>query len=325
MMQAKLSSLIGLSREKELARLQIRACNHSGEMFPHTLLYGVGGTGKTEFARRVGNELECHFVETHAAVLKNLEILFASLVDHNQAARRSGKSLFFFIDEIHRLSHELQEGLYQAMKEWWIPTPSGKQRLSPFTLIGATTRFDMLDSNSFVTRFENVWEIERYGLQDMAIIVADELSRHKMHFSAEVARDIARRCLGIPRTGINLANKVRRVAQSTGAVEITLLHCRKTFELEQIDRFGLQQVHRRYLAILHASRTNGHYAPMGVGSIAGKMRQPADSIKGSMEPILLELDFVSSTPRGRILTEKGADYFSRIRLDILNGCGILRA
>lgn len=306
----KLSSLIGLPREKQRAKLLIRACQNSGEVFPHTLLTSIGGLGKTEFARRVGNELHCHFVETHAAAFKKREILFSALIEHSSVAQRLGKSLFFFIDEIHRLSLVLQEGLYQAMKEWWLPIPSGKRRIAPFTLMGATTRFDMLDSNSFVTRFENVWEIQRYGLPEMAAIVASELSKHRMRFGTEVSYDIAKRCLGIPRTGINLANKVRRMAQSVGAVEITLQHCRATFDLEQIDGLGLNPVHHRYLQILHSSRVDGRFAPMGVCSIAAKMRQPEDLIKGSVEPILLELDMISPTPRGRKLTDKGAQYFS---------------
>jgi Holliday junction DNA helicase RuvB len=264
-------------------------------------------------------------VETHAAAFKKTEVLFSALIDHSKAAQRLNQPLLFFIDEIHRLNLALQEGLYQALKEWWIPTPEGKKQLPPFTLIGATTRFDMLDSNSFVTRFENVWEIQRYPPDEIAIIVADELSRHNMRFSADVARNIAGRCLGIPRTAINLANKIRRAAQSQGCTRITLQHCCTTFELEQIDDLGLQHVHHRYLEILHATRVDGHFSPLGVGSIAAKMRQPEDVIKGSVEPILLELDFVAPTPRGRMMTLRGSEYFSGLGLDISNGCGILRA
>ncbi len=77
----KLGSLIGLIREKEKARLLIKSCSVSGELFPHTLLHSIGGLGKTEFARRVGSELECHFVETHAAAFKRTEVLFSSLVE----------------------------------------------------------------------------------------------------------------------------------------------------------------------------------------------------------------------------------------------------
>lgn len=310
-----LSSLIGLTREKRKARLLIRACRYSGEVFPHTLLYGIGGTGKTEFTRRVGHELGYHFVETHAAAFKHREILFSALIEHSKEAQRRGFTLLFFVDEIHRLNLLLQEGLYQAMKEWWIPTPDGRVQLVPFTLFGATTRFDMLDSNSFVTRFGNVWEIQRYPESEIAAIVAKKLSSHKLRFSAEVSSEIAKRCLGIPRNAVNLAEKVRIMAFSQESSEVTLDHCRDTFELEQIDVRGLHPVHHRYLKILKQSRSDGKYQPLGVGAIAAKMRQPEDVIKGSVEPILLELNFVGPTPRGRILTDCGAEYFSEnIRL-----------
>ena len=198
----KLSSLIGLAREKTKARLLIRACKHSGEVFPHTLLYSIGGLGKTEFARCIGTELRYYFIETHAAAFKHREVLFSALIKHSKSAARQVRPLLFFIDEIHRLRLILQEAMYQAMKEWWIPTPEGKLRVPPFTLFGATTRFDMLDSNSFVTRFGNVWEIQRYGLHDMAAIVANELSKHKLRFRAEVAFDIANVVSGFPEMGL---------------------------------------------------------------------------------------------------------------------------
>ena len=308
----RLSSLIGLTREKRKAQLLIRACANSGETFPHTLLYGIGGTGKTEFARRVGTELGYHFVETHAAAFKKREILFDALIEQSNEAKRVGRDLLFFIDEIHRLTLILQEALYQAMKEWWIPTPSGRLQIPPFTLFGATTRFDMLDSNSFVTRFGNVWEIQRYELAEVAAIVAGELSKHGLGFTSEVSHEIAKRCLGIPRNAVNLANKVRIAAISQGSREVTLAHTRFTFDLEQIDSYGLQPVHHRYLRILKQSRAGGQYLPLGVGAIAAKMRQPEDVIKGSVEPILLEMDFVGPTPRGRVLTDLGAEYFEKV-------------
>jgi len=306
-----LSSLIGLNREKRKARLLIRACKYSGETFPHTLIYSIGGLGKTELARRIGHELAYYFVETHAAAFKHREILFAALIEHSIAQRR-GRPLLFFIDEIHRLKLLLQEGLYQAMKEWWIPTPNGRLQIAPFTLFGATTRFDMLDSNSFVTRFGNIWEIQRYGIDDVAAIVANKLSKHGLRFTSQVSYEIAKRCLGIPRNAINLAEKVRIMALSEGSSEVTLSHCRSTFELEQIDAYGLHPVHHRYLRILQRSRADGQYLPLGVGAIASKMRQAEDFIKGSVEPILLEMDLVGPTPRGRVLTDSGAEYFEKI-------------
>lgn len=299
-----------MNLEKQKAQILIRACLHSGDTFPHTLVWGVGGLGKTEFARCVGNELRYHFIETHAAAYKKRDQLFSVLIEQSKEAQRLNVPLLFFIDEIHRLKLVLQEALYQAMKEWWIPTVSGgRLQIPAFTLFGATTRFDMLDSNSFVTRFGNVWEIQRYGLEDMAAIVASTLSSHGLRFSPEVSFEIAKRCLGIPRNAVNLANKVRITVLSQRSPVVTLEHVRQTFMLEQIDACGLHPVHHRYLSILRKSCSGDRFLPLGVGAIAAKMRQPEDVIKGSVEPILLERDLILPTPRGRMLSELGKDYW----------------
>ncbi len=303
-----LSSLIGLTREKRKAKVQIAACQNSGEVFGHCLLYGIGGTGKTVLARAIGSELNCHFVETHAAAFKKREQLFEALVHYSEEAQRSGKPLLFFLDEVHGLKQNLQEALYSAMKEWWIPTDRGKQYIAPFTLMAATTRFDLLDANSFVTRFPNVWEIHRYCEEDIRNIVAYEFDKLGLGYGLSVIIDIAKRCLGVPRIAVTLAKKVRMTTVATGETEVTLNHTRRTFDLEEIDKLGLQPVHRRYLEILAASEVNGKLTPLGIGPIAGKMRHHEDMIKGSIEPILLELNFVAPTPRGRTLTKIGLRY-----------------
>jgi Holliday junction DNA helicase RuvB len=308
MAEMNLSSLIGLSREKRKARVGIRACRASGEVFSHTLLWGVGGTGKTEFGRAIGGELNSHFVETHAAAFKKREQLFDSLVLSSEQARDRGCPLLFFLDEVHGLKIRLQEALYSVMKEWWLPTAMGKLHLPPFTLIAATTRFDMLDANSFITRFPNVWEIRRYSEDDISKIVAAEFDKLGMSYSVEVLRDIAKRCLGIPRIAVTLARKVCITARANLAEAVTLDHTYRTFELEEIDEIGLQPVHLRYLEILASSRSGNGLLPMGIGPIAGKMRHHEDMIRGSIEPILLELNFVTPTPRGRMLTDLGQKY-----------------
>lgn len=307
----KLSSLIGLNREKRKARIAIAASIRSGEVFPHTLLYGIGGTGKTEFARAVGNELNCYFMETHAAAYKKRKQLFDSLVHYSAEAHKQNKPLLLFLDEVHGLNMNLQEALYSAMKEWWIPTERGKKYIPPFTLVAATTRFDLLDANSFITRFPNVWEIERYSEEDITNLVAYEFDKYKLGYSYAVVADIAKRCLGVPRIAVTLAQKVRMTTLAAGIDAVTLDHTWRTFDLEEIDKRGLQPVHRRYLRVLAGSTANGKLTPMGIGPIAGKMRQHEDMIKGSIEPILLELNFISPTSRGRILTESGSEYLEK--------------
>jgi len=302
----KLSSLIGLNKEKQLARIQISACMCVNEIFPHTLLTGVGGTGKTAFARAIGDELGYHFIETHAAVFKKKDQLFPAIISHSEESKRLGKRLLFFIDEIHRLRLDFQECLYSPMKEWWIPTASGRHKVNPFSLFGATTRFDMLDSNSFITRFGNVWEIDRYSEVTLAIIIARELSRNKINFSDEVPQNIAKRCLGIPRTAVNFSQKLRNLLLSKNKKIADGSDVDQMFDLEEIDAVGLTKVHHNYLRILYSSRVDNHFIPLGVNVLASKMRQSEDVVKGSIEPILLELDLVASTSRGRVLTSSGS-------------------
>ena len=285
----------------------------SGEVFPHTLLYGIGGTGKTAFARAVGNELNYYFVETHAAAFKHRHQLFDALVHYSEEAQAMGRPLLFFLDEVHRLKLPLQEALYSVMKEWWIPTDQGKQHIPPFALVAATTRFDMLDANSFVTRFPNCWELDRYSLADIEAIVAYEFDKGRLRYSREAVADIAKRCLGIPRIAVTLAEKVRMTVLSTGEQQVTIAHTARTFELEQIDEIGLDPVHLRYLMILAGSKSEERYVHLVIGAISAKMRHHEDVIKGSVEPILLELNLIAPTPRGRMLTQAGAKYLKKSR------------
>lgn len=308
---ARLSSLIGLDKLKKRVRIQVRACLNSGEVFPHTLLTSIGGCGKTAFARAIGYELSCHFVETHAAAFKKREQLFDALILYSEEAQSCGKPLLFFLDEVHGLKLNLQEALYSVMKEWWLPLARGKRYISPFTLVAATTRFDMLDANSFITRFPNVWEINRYSVRDITNIVAYEFDKLGLGYDYTVVEDVAKRCLGIPRIAVTLAKKVRTTTVAAGDKVVTLSHTRSTFDLEEIDPIGLQPVHMRYLRILAGSQANGRLMPLGIGPIAAKMRHHEDMIKGSIEPILLELSFVAPTPRGRTLTEAGSNYLKK--------------
>jgi Holliday junction DNA helicase RuvB len=300
----KLNDLIGLPREKAKAYTAIRACRNSGIIFPHTLLYGVGGTGKTAFARAVAHELGYHFVEVEGIVFKERNVLLSFLRRSASAAKSSGRPLLLFIDEIHRLKLPLQEALYIPMKEWRMTTANGDVKLPKFTLIGATTRFDMLDPNSFVTRFENQWEIQRYSEVDIGMIVAQEFRNKQMSFDRASVEAIAKRCLGIPRIAISFVKKVMLSALSGNSRHVDLACVTHMFGLEQIDDLGLHPSHRRYLEILDKALPH----PIGVGAISSKMRQPEDVVKDAVEPILLEMDFVASTPRGRVLTEEGHKY-----------------
>lgn len=320
----KLNDLLGLRKLKEKAYIDIRASLRSGEPFPHTLLYGIGGTGKTAFARAIGAELGYYFVEVEGIVFKRRDILVEHLKRSSMEAQSCGKTLLLFIDEVHRLSLPVQEALYVPMKEWRITSEDGYIHFPRFSVLAATTRFDKLDTNSFVKRFDNLWELGRYPWDEMELIVAAELKKNGLRFSYQVVQEISKRCLGVPRVACSLVKLVYRGCLAYGHRVVTLKDVKQTFRREELDVRGLSPMHRRYVEILSKSGST----PMGLGVIASKMSTHEDMVSGTVEPILLELDFVSQGSRGRVLTEDGHTYyrkFSQKRLDIRNGCDIVGA
>jgi len=308
-MKQNLNSLIGMTRLRTMSRLYISACIKSRRIFPHLLLSGLGGTGKTALARAICNELDYHYVEVLGSVFKSFDDISEFIIKCSEEALRLQKSLLLFIDEVHQLRVNFQESLYLPMKEYRVSTLSGYKKIAPFTLFAATTRFDMLDSNSFITRFPNRWELVRYSESDIACIVANYFRTKGLKFNKEVTRSIAQRSLGIPRNAISLSEKIELVVLGEGLCDVSLVHVNKIFRLEELDHLGLSSVHLRYMRILDESRDSvGNHCPIGIGAISSKMRQNERVIGGSVEPILFEFSFVSPTSRGRKITFQGVEY-----------------
>jgi len=303
-MADKLSDLIGLPQLKARADYIIKACNKTNLVFPHLLLSGIGGTGKTAIARAIALELDYYFVEFEAAIFKNRNQLLESLHKSEQQSSIANKKLMFFIDEIHRLSLPLQEALYFPMSEFKIPKTENTIQVSEFTLVGATTRPEMLDGNSFISRFKLHWVIERYENIFIEQIIAKQLREYDLGFDINVVKEISKRAIGIPRLAVNLVDKLNLLAKSMSITTLSEAHCARLFKIEEIDEFGLNQTHLKYLSIV---ASNGK-SPIGLSCIAAKMRQPEESIQGTIEPLLLEMDLVALTPRGRIITPKGLEY-----------------
>lgn len=299
-----LEKLVGLTREKQRARISIRACQITREVFPHTLLYGVGGCGKTAFARCIAEELHCHFVEREAATLRSRDQVINLLVESSDEAKRKAKPLILFIDEVHRLTLLMQESFYVPLKEWKVGTNGGTINIGKFSLIAATTRIDMLDEASFIKRFQNRWEINRYHILHICQIVAEIFRTQELSFSNTEVECVAKRCLGLPRAANNLAMKVRDQVLAGGSRTVTVRDILQSFHLEGIDRIGLTEVHVRYLKELE--RAEG--CPRGLSALSGKLGQHVDVLTGHIEPTLLSLGFIDLGPRGRILTGDGRSH-----------------
>ena len=308
-----LDGLIGLYCTKRLARCTIKACRNTNKPFPHLLLTGIGGTGKTAFARAIGCEMDCYFTEVEAATFKKREHLLEVLKQASDEATKRHKTLMFFIDEVHRLSLPLQESLYLPLTERKLSFKNSFLVIPPFSIIIATTRREMLESNSFVSRFPLQWEIGRYEDVFIEQIIAKHLRENGFKFDLSVIQEVRKRSLGIPRIAVNLAYKISLLADSISSKNITLHDVLYTFEMEKIDERGLTPIHRQYLQILLERSFNYLPLPIGVGSISAKMRQPEDVILGSVEPLLFELNFVMPTPRGRIITQVGREHMKNFQ------------
>lgn len=305
-----LRRLKGLAIHKARIARSVVSCQRRDAIFPHTLITGIGGTGKTALARAVGEELGYLFKEYEAAALRDRDTIIRCLQQDCKEATASGRTLLIFVDEVHRLG-KLQEVFYYPLKDRYITTPNGPIHFPQFTMFAATTRKDMLDGGSFVTRFTNTWEIERYCTADIEEILCDIFTSWEMSYGPFEIASIAGRCLGIPRLAHNLAEKVRdQVYYRGGPLKITMNDVNETFQLEGLDRLGLNSIHRKYLAAL--LEANGK--PRGLNTLAARLGQVDSVVEDTIEPILIALGFVDSTPRGRVLALRGIRHLESLKM-----------
>ena len=229
-----LDKIIGLTLEKEKARIDIVASHRLGEPFPHTLLSGGGGIGKTFFAQCIAEDLKCYFVEKEGAALRSRKDIVELLVESNQRAISRGRKLLLFVDEIHRLTPLQQEVFYYPMIEWRLDWGDQWYKIRPFTLMGATTHLDELDEHSFQKRFQNIWEIKAYSTSYMARIISGLLSEHRIRHQWQDLLRVAAVCDGIPRTAKRLCLKLRNHCVASGRSNLTSTDIDRVFQLEGI-------------------------------------------------------------------------------------------
>lgn len=310
MRQRGLASLKGLHIHKARIRRSIVSSRIRQTVFGHTLLTGVGGTGKTALARAVGEELGCYFKEYEASAFRDRDTIIQCLDTSCREAQDRNRTLLIFVDEVHRLG-KLQEVFYYPLKDRYITSPNGNIYFPPFTMFAATTRQDMLDGGSFVTRFTNTWEIERYDLADIEEILCDIFTGMDLRYGPFEINSIAKRCLGIPRLAYNLAEKIRdQVYFRGGLLTISADDVRETFQLEGLDSLGLNSIHRKYLAALFEAGGK----PRGLNTLAARLGQVDSVVEDTIEPILIALGFVDSTSRGRVLADRGRRHLESLHM-----------
>ena len=300
-----LSEYIGQQKAKENLSVFIQAAKMRSEPLDHVLLHGPPGLGKTTLSGIIANEMGVNIRITSGPAIEKPGDLAALLTNLNE-------NDILFVDEIHRLNRSVEEILYPAMEDYAIDIIIGKGPsansirldLPHFTLIGATTRAGQL-SAPLRDRFGVTLRLELYTPEELSLIVKRSAGILNVPIEEEGAMEIARRSRGTPRIANRMLRRVRDLAQVKAGGVITRGVADQALSALEVDYLGLDAIDRRMLTSIIEHYSGG---PVGLETLAATINEEAVTLEDVYEPYLMQMGFLTRTPRGRCVTRRAYEH-----------------
>ncbi len=294
-----MSEYIGQDKVKENLSVFIEAAKRRNEPLDHVLLHGPPGLGKTTLASIIANEMGVNLRKTSGPAIEKPKDLAALLTNLNE-------NDILFVDEIHRMNRAVEEILYPAMEDNEIDIIIGqgpsansiRLELKKFTLVGATTRAGQL-SAPLRDRFGVILKLELYAPEDLCKIVKRNAAIMNVEIDDDGAYEIASRSRGTPRIANRLLRRVRDFAQVCADGLITRAVADDALNRLEIDHKGLDAIDRRLLGSIINNYNGG---PVGIDTLSATINEETVTIEDVYEPYLMQLGFLTRTPRGRCVT-----------------------